>query len=65
MTQQEWLSYPPTLRAAHIAHIYGYTVSTVRKYAQQRNPKIPCPSVTRSFGWNRTDVQRHYERRHA
>lgn len=57
--------YPPTLRAQHIAEIYGYTLRSARKMAQQRNPKIPTPSVKRPYGWNCADVKRHYERRVA
>jgi len=59
----DWKSYPATLRAVHLSELYGYTVMTVRKMAQQRKSKIPTPSTSRPFGWNRADVQRHYERR--
>lgn len=55
--------FPPTLQDEHIAYIYGYTVNTVRKMAQRRDPKIPTPSTTHPWGWNREDVRRHYERR--
>lgn len=65
MTLTDWKAYPPTLRATHISEIYGYTVLTVRKMAQQRNRKIPTPNTARPFGWNREDVRRHYERRVA
>ena len=58
-----WPAYPKTMRAEHLSDVYGYTVLTIRKMAQQRNPKIPTPSTSRPFGWNRADVQRHYERR--
>lgn len=63
MTLTDWRAYPPTLRAVHIATIYGYTLLTVRKMAQQRNPKIPTPCTSRPFGWNREDVKRHYQGR--
>jgi hypothetical protein len=61
----DWRAFPLTLRAQHLSTIYGYTLLTVRKMAQQRNPKIPSPATARPFGWNRADVQRHYERRTA
>lgn len=60
-----WRDYPPTMRAVHLSELYGYTLLTVRKMAQQRNPKIPTPSTSRPFGWNRADVERHYSRRVA
>ena len=60
-----WRDYPPTMRAQHLAELYGSTVMGIRKMAQRRNPKIPTPSTSRPFGWNRADVQRHYERRTA
>lgn len=60
-----WSSYPLTLRAADLARIYGYTVRTIRNMAADRNSKIPTPSTSRPFGWNRDDVKRHYERRVA
>lgn len=65
MTIAEWRLYPPTLKAQHISEIYGYTLLTVRKMAQQRNPKIPTPATKHPWGWNRDDVRRHYERRVA
>lgn len=61
----DWTRYPPTLRAAHLSAIYGYTLLTVRKMAQQRKAKIPTPCTSRPYGWNRDDVKRHYERRAA
>ena len=62
----EWRhDYPPTLRATHIAALYGRTVGGVKKAAQQRNPKIPTPCQCRPWGWNRDDVRRHYEHRTA
>jgi predicted DNA-binding transcriptional regulator AlpA len=57
--------YPATLRVPQIAELYGYTVMTVQKMARLRNPKIPTPCTLRPYGWNRADVQRHYERRTA
>jgi hypothetical protein len=56
-------SFPATLRAADVSRLYGYTVRTVRNMAAARNPKIPTPSTSRPFGWNREDVRRHYLRR--
>lgn len=58
-------AYPATLRAQHLSEIYGYTLLTIRKMAQERNRKIPTPSTSRPYGWNRDDVKRHYERRVA
>lgn len=52
--------YPPTLRAAHIAVLYGYTLLTTRKLAQKRSPKLPTPCGARPFVWRRDDVRRHY-----
>lgn len=65
MTLREWATYPLTLRATHLADIYGYSVRTIRNMAAERNPKIPTPATARPFGWNRADVQRHYTRRAA
>jgi len=62
MTLQDWRTYPPILRAAQIAAIYGYTVLTVRKMWQQRNPKIPTPCQSRPYGVRREDARRHFER---
>ena len=61
----DWRVFPLTLRAQHIAEIYGYTLLTARKLAQKRSPKIPTPCTSRPYGWNREDVQRHYSRRVA
>jgi hypothetical protein len=61
----DWRSYPPTMRAEHIAELYGRSVLGVKKAAQQRSPKIPTPCTTRPWGWNRADVQRHFDRRVA
>ena len=65
MTTTDWRTYPPTLRAHHIAEIYGYTPLTVKKMAQTHNTKIPTPCTRHPWGWNREDVRRHYERRVA
>jgi hypothetical protein len=61
----DWRSYPPTMRAHHIAELYGRTVLGVKKAAQQRSSKIPTPCECRPWGWNRTDVERHFNRRTA
>lgn len=61
----DWRSLPLTLRAEHIAQIYNRRVGGVKKAAQQRSNKIPTPCERRPWGWNRADVQRHYERRVA
>lgn len=61
----DWRAYPKTLRAHHLAEIYDRKVGGVKKAAQQGSPKLPTPSESRPWGWNRADVQRHYERRHA
>jgi hypothetical protein len=61
----DWRAYPPTMRASHLAELYGYTVLYVKKLAQTRNPKIPTPCTARPWGWNRADVQRHFDRRTA
>lgn len=54
--------YPPTLRCEHLVGLYPYTLLTIRKFAQQRNPKIPTPCSTRPFAFRRDDVRRHYIR---
>lgn len=61
----DWSIYPKTMRAEHLADVYGKTVRTIRNMAAARSSKIPTPSEARPFGWNRADVQRHYERRVA
>lgn len=58
-----WSEYPKTMRAEHIAELYSRRVGGVKKAAQQRSRKIPTPCECRPWGWNRADVQRHYERR--
>ena len=60
-----WSVFPLTMRAEHLAEVYGYAVRTIRNMAASRSPKIPTPSTARPFGWNRADVQRHYSRRVA
>jgi hypothetical protein len=62
MTIQEWASFPRMLRCNDLARIYPYTLLTIRKMAQRRNPKIPTPCGTRPFVFRRDDVKRHYER---
>lgn len=62
MTQSDWRAYPPLLTAYHISAIYGFTVNTVRKMWQQRNPKVPTPCMTRPFKVRREDARRHFER---
>lgn len=57
--------YPPTLKAEHLASLYPFTLLTIKKMAQQRNPKVPTPCGTRPWSWNRDDVRRHFERRAA
>lgn len=52
--------YPPTLRCQHLAALYGYTLLTVRKMAQQRSRKIPTPCASRPFRFRRDDVRRHF-----
>jgi hypothetical protein len=61
----DWSAFPLTLRPEHLATIYGYSIRTIRNLAAARSPKIPTPSTARPFGWNRADVQRHYDRRVA
>ena len=65
LTAINWSAFPLTMRAQHLSEVYGYTLRTIRNMAAQRNPKIPTPSTSRPFGWNRADVIRHYERRVA
>src|SRR5688500_12358022 len=55
--------FAPTMRAEHIAYLYGRAVGGVKKAAQERSDKIPTPSESRP--WNRDDVKRHYSRRIA
>jgi hypothetical protein len=61
----DWRSYPATMRAEHIAELYNRKVGGVKKAAQARSPKIPTPCECRPWGWNRSDVERHYNRRVA
>jgi hypothetical protein len=65
MTLQDWKAYPGLLTAHDISAIYGYTVNTVRKMWQQRNPKVPTPCVVRPYKVRREDARRHYERLQA
>jgi hypothetical protein len=53
------------MRAQHIAELYNRKVGGVKKAAQARSPKIPTPCECRPWGWNRSDVERHYNRRVA
>lgn len=64
-TAIDWRSYPKTMRAEHIAELYNRKVGGVKKAAQARDPKIPTPCERHPWGWNRADVQRHYDRRSA
>lgn len=65
MNLHDWKAYPPILRAQHISEIYGYTVNTVRKMWQRRNPKVPAPCQSRPYGVRREDARRHFERMEA
>lgn len=58
----DWGRYQPFLRCDDLARIYPYTLLTIRKMAQQRNPKIPTPCAVRPFLFRRDDVRRHFER---
>ena len=60
----DFRAFPPTLRVQHIAFLYDYSIATTRKMAAKHDPKIPTPSTSRPFGWNRADVERHYKRRY-
>lgn len=58
----DWRGYPPLMRCDHLATIYPYTLLTIRKMAQKRNPKIPTPCGARPLVFRRDDVKRHFER---
>lgn len=62
MTLQDWRAYPPLLDAHHISAIYGFTVKTVRKMWQTRNPKVPTPCMSRPYKVRRDDAKRHFDR---
>jgi hypothetical protein len=62
MTAQEWLTYPPMLKADDVARIYPYTVKTIKKMWQQGSPKVPTPCVRKPYACRREDVRRHFER---
>lgn len=57
-----WSEFKPLLRCDDLTRIYPYTLLTIRKMAQQRNPKIPTPCASRPFLFRRDDVKRHFER---
>lgn len=57
-----WSAYKPLLTCADLLAIYPYTLLSIRKMAQQRNPKIPTPCGSRPFVFRVADVRRHYER---
>lgn len=57
-----WSSYKPLMRCEDLTAIYPYTLLTIRKMAQTRNPKIPTPCGSRPFVFRRDDVRRHFER---
>jgi hypothetical protein len=61
----DWSIYKPYLRCEDLAQIYPYTLLTIRKMAQLRNPKIPTPISSRPFVFRKDDVIRHYNRRIA
>jgi hypothetical protein len=50
------------LRCDDLARLYPYTLLTIRKMAQRRNPKIPTPCGSRPFVFRRDDVKRHFDR---
>lgn len=58
----DWSVYKPLMRCEDLTTIYPYTLLTIRKMAQQRNPKLPTPCGSRPFVFRRDDVRRHYER---
>lgn len=61
-TAIDWRSLPPLMRCDHLVSIYPYTLLSIRKMAQQRNPKIPSPCGSRPFVFRKDDVRRHFER---
>jgi hypothetical protein len=65
MNLSEWRTFPAMLRCDDLTKIYPYTLQTIRKFAQKRNPKIPTPCGTRPFVFRREDVRRHFERQQA
>lgn len=57
-----WSAFKPLMVCEDLTAIYPYTLLSIRKMAQQRNPKIPTPCGRRPFVFRRPDVKRHYER---
>lgn len=57
-----WQSFKPLLKCDDLTRIYPYTLLSIRKMAQQRNPKIPTPCGSRPFVFRREDVKRHFDR---
>jgi hypothetical protein len=62
MTAVNWREFKPILKCDDLTRIYPYTLSTIRRMAWERNPKIPTPCGTRPFVFRRDDVKRHYDR---
>lgn len=58
----DWRLYKPLMKCDDLATIYPYSILTIKKMAQQRNPKIPTPCAVRPFLFRREDVKRHFER---
>lgn len=58
----DWRSMKPMMRCEDLTAIYDYTLLTIRKMVQQRNPKVPTPCSARPYRFRREDVRRHYER---
>lgn len=65
MQDVNWNAYPATLRAEHLAQLYQRPIGGIRKAAQRRSRKIPTPCETQPYGWRKSDVRRHFERRTA
>lgn len=57
-----WNAFKPLLRCDDLTRIYPYSLASIRKMAQRRSKKIPCPCGTRPFVFRRADVKRHLDR---
>lgn len=62
MSPRDLAEYPALMDAKAVSKVYGYTVNTVRKMWQERNPKLPVPCVTRPYKVRKEDLLRHFNR---
>jgi hypothetical protein len=61
-TVTEWDSLPLTLRAQHIAAIYGLSLYQVRALVRRGDrSQIPAPAFISPNRWRKADVRKHFE----